>query len=511
MQEVSKISRSYDVFSAKRNVGGRLKLKCDNVFPCKTCVKRGCPSICPDGSLTAGRGNRMVLANTAELHTRIEVLQQRVRELEDALRILHTNYQGSAAQEHPLLSEAMLAIKMGAGVANSAAGGSGASGSGSGPEGSGGGRGSGIRRGGGSEEGGTDGGSTSPRPVSGSGPGSGSPSIAQIERDKVQARADEAQDENLIDAFGTLTIASNGETTFLGKTARAEYLIYAPHTLPPAKSAYSSPVVDPFTPCSIFPNSFGMGARLLDMSETPEDEDALAREIWARLPTWDDALALCEVYMAHGKYSWSTLPRAELCGLYLSGVYAHPPEARSAQRTCWAALSLLFTVFALGALFEPPSSTSSSSPSSPSTQGIHPSASAYFRTARAALALEQPALRTTATCVLTLVHLAQWLEHAQAYGEVVSGGDVGVRNVPGDGIQSKSKGVGGASGWVWAYMGIAVRLGTSVRFPSRSHRRVAIALLSNCIDWAAFVPTLAIPYLPSLMYMPRFEQCKVEA
>lgn len=154
--------------------------------------------------------------------------------------------------------------------------------------------------------------------------------------------------------------------------------------------------------------------------------------------------------------------------MYLAGIYAHPSEARTASRSCWQAMSLLFAIFALGALFEQPSNSNSSSPSnllpssspnlsSTSTRSlppINPIAYAHFRTARAALALAQPTVKTTATCVLTLVHLAQWLDYAQAYVDVPAGAGA----VPGN-----SNIAGEASGWVWAYMGLAVRLGTSVR------------------------------------------------
>lgn len=36
----------------------RLKLKCDKTVPCGSCKRRGCESICPNGSLTTGQGTR---------------------------------------------------------------------------------------------------------------------------------------------------------------------------------------------------------------------------------------------------------------------------------------------------------------------------------------------------------------------------------------------------------------------------------------------------------------------
>ncbi|KAF9478287.1 hypothetical protein BDN70DRAFT_880165 [Pholiota conissans] len=86
----------------------RLKLRCDRAIPCSSCVKRGCGAICPDGSLTTGQGNRFVLASTQELHEKISELANRVRELEDALRASH---QHLSSEQHPLLSDDLLKIK----------------------------------------------------------------------------------------------------------------------------------------------------------------------------------------------------------------------------------------------------------------------------------------------------------------------------------------------------------------------------------------------------------------
>ncbi|KAI0091797.1 hypothetical protein BDY19DRAFT_885596 [Irpex rosettiformis] len=86
----------------------RLKLRCSRVFPCASCVKKGCAAICPDGSLTTGRGNRFVLANTEVLHEKILVLSSRVRQLEDALGEAH---QARSRDPHPLLSPDLLLLK----------------------------------------------------------------------------------------------------------------------------------------------------------------------------------------------------------------------------------------------------------------------------------------------------------------------------------------------------------------------------------------------------------------
>ncbi|PSR73788.1 hypothetical protein PHLCEN_2v10358 [Hermanssonia centrifuga] len=89
----------------------RLKLRCDRAIPCGSCVKRGCAAICPDGSLTTGKGNRatrFVLASTQDLHEKILELSNRVRDLEDGLRVSHSIH---STDNHPLLSDDLLRIK----------------------------------------------------------------------------------------------------------------------------------------------------------------------------------------------------------------------------------------------------------------------------------------------------------------------------------------------------------------------------------------------------------------
>ncbi|KAJ7904419.1 hypothetical protein B0H14DRAFT_3079297 [Mycena olivaceomarginata] len=85
----------------------RLKLKCDKKLPCSSCIRRGCPSICPNGSLSS-QGTRFVLASTDHLHTKIGEMGQRIRQLEDALAIFQA-VNGS----HPLLRDELLSIKFG--------------------------------------------------------------------------------------------------------------------------------------------------------------------------------------------------------------------------------------------------------------------------------------------------------------------------------------------------------------------------------------------------------------
>ncbi|KIM27212.1 hypothetical protein M408DRAFT_330132 [Serendipita vermifera MAFF 305830] len=79
----------------------RLKIKCDRQVPCSNCVKRGTSAICPDGHLLP-KGQRLILASTEQLHTQIDQLTDRTRELEEALANLQAQHSN---EPHPLLSK----------------------------------------------------------------------------------------------------------------------------------------------------------------------------------------------------------------------------------------------------------------------------------------------------------------------------------------------------------------------------------------------------------------------
>lgn len=72
----------------------RLKAKCDRVFPCSNCRRRGCALVCPDGDLSCMQGKRLVLASTEQLH-------ERIAQLEAALSQSHSKTNSTL---HPLLA-----------------------------------------------------------------------------------------------------------------------------------------------------------------------------------------------------------------------------------------------------------------------------------------------------------------------------------------------------------------------------------------------------------------------
>ncbi|ODO00034.1 hypothetical protein I350_06657 [Cryptococcus amylolentus CBS 6273] len=78
----------------------RLKAKCDRVFPCSNCRRRGCAVVCPDGDLSCMQGKRLVLASTEQLH-------ERISQLEQALAQTHRSAVGGTSY-HPLLAPQFL-------------------------------------------------------------------------------------------------------------------------------------------------------------------------------------------------------------------------------------------------------------------------------------------------------------------------------------------------------------------------------------------------------------------
>ncbi|KAG1741151.1 hypothetical protein EDB19DRAFT_739063 [Suillus lakei] len=80
----------------------RSKLKCDRVFPCQSCIRRGCANICPEGTLAATKGNKVLMAHAQRLSEQVKSLTARTKELEEALHESQKSNR-SASEPHPLL------------------------------------------------------------------------------------------------------------------------------------------------------------------------------------------------------------------------------------------------------------------------------------------------------------------------------------------------------------------------------------------------------------------------
>src|ERR1700742_4100521 len=101
--------------SAKRQLScaecRRLKRRCDRQWPCKSCISRGCQSICPSGTLTQGVGGRFILSGSEQLHSKIREMGERIKNLEEALANTWSPRNGDTG-EHPLLKKELLRIKL---------------------------------------------------------------------------------------------------------------------------------------------------------------------------------------------------------------------------------------------------------------------------------------------------------------------------------------------------------------------------------------------------------------
>ncbi|KAF9071992.1 hypothetical protein BDP27DRAFT_1321271 [Rhodocollybia butyracea] len=369
----------------------RLKLRCDKQVPCGKCVSRGCAAICPDGEIPS---SLLILANTEQLHERIENLCHRIRELESALRGAHTQL---SQEEHPLLQPDLLQLKA------------------------------------------PDNGYLNDGPIpqvaftSVAGPSSDASALVTEEN-----TAKKPEDENLIDAFGTLSIRENGETQFLGQTARSEYLIRAlsrpqKSFMPLSNTRLSSKILHSANICR---DDSGPD---YDDSCSQLDVHEIGREVFSLLPPLSEAIRLCELYLEHGKFiSFDTL-------------------------SCQHSLSLLFMVFALASLFDP-DLPSCSIP-----------AQEYFYLAKAAIGPSTICSHTTLKSIWCMVHAAQFLEF------------------------SDWEAMGSAAGW--AYVGNAVRMSTSVRNLNSSRWKLPddIQQKRYRLFWASFnygrPPSLSRPYI----------------
>ncbi|KAF8886430.1 fungal-specific transcription factor domain-containing protein [Gymnopilus junonius] len=348
----------------------RLKLRCDRNVPCEKCVSRGCGSICPDGVLTPGRSGRLVLANTEELHDRIEQLSSRNRDLEKALRKL----QGTVSdQPHPLLGADLLKLNFQHGSSSS------------GPS--------------------TSSSSKSPS-TSRVSPTTHPPEPMDVTMD---------EDHNIIDAYGTLAINRRGESSFLGRTARADYLVQA-STRPQRPPHQNFPRLSQRIVAASFP-------------ESELYNDALLSEILSLLPTQAEALHLCDVYLEYGKFLYAPISKKELHEETLNLVYR---AKQFAGFDHYHSLSLLFIIFAIATLF------------SPNKQPFSVEADEYYHLSRAALGFAPPFHETTLTSIQAMIHMSQYIDLSDSEA--------------------------GASDLIWMYMGQAVGLSQKIGLHLNSSR-----------------------------------------
>ncbi|KAG9058385.1 hypothetical protein FS842_010111 [Serendipita sp. 407] len=81
-------------------------MKCDRNIPCASCERRGLANLClANGTLRPGKGSRYILSSTEELHSKIDHLLERSRDLEVAL---DASYSLHSTGTHGLLKKDLL-------------------------------------------------------------------------------------------------------------------------------------------------------------------------------------------------------------------------------------------------------------------------------------------------------------------------------------------------------------------------------------------------------------------
>ncbi|PFH47589.1 hypothetical protein AMATHDRAFT_67507 [Amanita thiersii Skay4041] len=449
----------------------RLKLRCSRQVPCEKCESRGCASICPNGVLIPGKGNKLILANTEELHDRIDHLSLRIKELEGALCELQSSV---SDKPHPLLRLArgsLAELLQSSGLGRSEEEGEGEEGK-EGREQQEGEFGEFAREvvgmevevernaeGGVNEEGmHLDQSSQTLKPEIGQ-PWSTStattPSVV-IPR-SVNVPQPVLTDEEIrgIDLLGTLISDVDGSYTHIGYTARPEFLIghtQSPlrHRQHPHGSSHPTPFVVRLSKRILAPTNFLFDSSLPFPSPhahfpsgAANDEDVyaymhnLGNELYQHLPSPTLARELCETYIEHGAYLYTSLTADELVEEVFLAVYRAGSFKAILSRD---ALALLFSVFALGSLMS--SQLKYQQHQQPGDSSVI-QAEEYFYLSRAALSLAVTnptsdiggSSGVTLGMIQTVIHLAQYLDLCDHMPMVER------------------------LNLVWSYVGYAVRLG----------------------------------------------------
>ncbi|TEB32701.1 hypothetical protein FA13DRAFT_1662397 [Coprinellus micaceus] len=249
----------------------RLKLKCDKTVPCASCKRRGCSAICPNGSLITGQGTRFVLADTEKLHTKIGIMSDRIRQLEDALAITD----GS----HPLLSRDLLRIKSSLELHSAVE-------------------------------------DHDKETVT---------TVGKVEEE-------ETEETGYIDAFGTLAIRDDGAATFYGRSAGSESLLIG--ELPPsspdqitqrsvsisAQSSVSSP--GPYTS----PEVANLAANFPLASSMYRPGIDVEYVVNTYIPSWQDATRLAQLYLEQAPWFFGAVTKRQLEEEILPAWYKEAPR-----------------------------------------------------------------------------------------------------------------------------------------------------------------------------------------
>uniref|UniRef100_A0A8H7XP52 Xylanolytic transcriptional activator regulatory domain-containing protein n=1 Tax=Psilocybe cubensis TaxID=181762 RepID=A0A8H7XP52_PSICU len=100
---------------ASKKAGGKKVCRDEQSIPLvqahSRCYRRLYHAANAVGVLVSGKGTRFILANTEQLHSKIQEMSDRIRSLEDGLQALHSERSPEPDQPHPLLLPELLGIK----------------------------------------------------------------------------------------------------------------------------------------------------------------------------------------------------------------------------------------------------------------------------------------------------------------------------------------------------------------------------------------------------------------
>ncbi|KZT08809.1 uncharacterized protein LAESUDRAFT_648494 [Laetiporus sulphureus 93-53] len=193
------------------------------------------------------------------------------------------------------------------------------------------------------------------------------------------------EDEEILDAFGTLTLGLRGESRFFGQTARSEVCLTAPtRNLMPCSAPYPR----------ISEELVKEANMELDIACSNRP---VQQQILTHLPPLSQACHLCEIFLEYGQFMWYPIPRDELFDEIMGRVYQSVPE-QVCSLSSTHATSLLFMVFALTTLFDP------------SMPPYSIEAHEYYLLARLSLRCGPPIHDTTLFAIQSMIYMAQYLE-----------------------------------------------------------------------------------------------------
>ncbi|KAJ7485710.1 fungal-specific transcription factor domain-containing protein [Mycena latifolia] len=298
----------------------RLKLRCDRVFPCSSCIRRGCANLCPNGTLEKGKrgflkrleqslpsahpksGGEIEHSEVAMFVARDTAMMKRIQELEAALT--------------------------GAGITIP-----------------------GASQGNSAESSSQDNEGRAKRPRTSSSDPVGPSLISQMEKDPSISAPPDAMDVTL--GFGTLTIDVENRSRYIGPSGGAAYLNTDLWKMNPSQTLSRRNSQEVVT--SSFDSSVTRGfqnSNIVDDSGSARVSQAKA-EILAKMacvPPHGEAVRIASLYFKNVSFMYEIIPEDIFFNVHLPTIY--PDGAGPYAPSNLHVLSLFAMVLSLGVFFD---------------------------------------------------------------------------------------------------------------------------------------------------------------